>query len=107
MSKEAVRAFFKTLAERSDLAAEYSSAVRNAVTELAARHEFHFTVEELADTLDSDGDELSDADLDAVAGGYQAPQHITQPRLDKYSSQGGISVPNPNILAIEEESPQP
>jgi predicted ribosomally synthesized peptide with nif11-like leader len=107
MSKDAVVTFFKTLAERGELAAEYSSAVRNAVTDFAARHGFHFTVEELVETLDAEGDELSDADLDAVAGGYQKPHTITQPRLDKYSSHGGVSVPNPNIFAVEEESPQP
>ena len=107
MGKDAVREFFETVAESSDMAEEYSSVVRGAVVELASRHGFHFTVEELADTLGSEGGELSDTDLDDVAGGYQQPANIKQPRLGKFSSTGGLTVPNPSVFVVEEESPQP
>jgi predicted ribosomally synthesized peptide with nif11-like leader len=73
MSVEAVDAFFAKMAEDEALQDAYSSAVdratRAAAVELAAEHGLEFTAEELGTAMESQMAELSDEQLDAVAGG--------------------------------------
>ena len=77
MSVENVGKFFAMLDENEALQQEYSSstdeAVRKAISDatigMASRHGCEFTKEDLAQHLNSLSKELSDEDLENVAGG--------------------------------------
>ena len=70
MSDEAITRFFQMLNDDRELRDDFKSALEVAVVELAARHGCDFTADELALRL---ADELSDEDLENVAGGASAP----------------------------------
>ena len=70
MSDEAISRFFRMLNDTPELRAEFKTALEGAVVGLAARHGCEFTADELALRL---SDELSDEDLEDVAGGASAP----------------------------------
>jgi len=86
MSAEAVKEFFDRMAQDEALRDEVIAAVkqaddRNSVTsEIAAKHGFQFTAEELAKILDAtqgaDKDELTPEELEAVAAGLLVFQQI-------------------------------
>ncbi len=73
MSQAGAEAFFEKLWNDRDLQEEYwnvvGRAARCAVTELAARNSYEFTEEELKATWIEQAAELSDEELEAVAGG--------------------------------------
>ncbi len=86
MSAEAVKEFFDRMAQDDALRDEVVAAVkqaddRNLVTsEIAAKHGFEFSSEELAKILDAtqsgDQDELTPEELEAVAAGLLVFQQI-------------------------------
>jgi predicted ribosomally synthesized peptide with nif11-like leader len=77
MSAEAVKTFFEKLDAdeflQRELAESADDAIRNVVREalidMASKHGCEFTGEDLAQHLDSVSEELSDEDLERVAGG--------------------------------------
>ena len=83
MSIEAVNQFLTKVAEDQELQAELAQAMeaendRQAATELGAKHGFQFTSKELATEINNrqsefqtkqSANELSEAELEAVAGG--------------------------------------
>jgi predicted ribosomally synthesized peptide with nif11-like leader len=88
MSIEAVAEFTKKLAEDESLQQELQSAIEGkegldasqAVSELGAKHSYEFTAEEAQYTrefiLESKSDELSEEQLEAVAGGGDTGKKI-------------------------------
>ncbi len=79
MSIEAVNQFLEQVSSNQQLQAEVTQAMeeendRLAVTQLAAKHGFKFTPEELGSQVEKSlespkEDELSEAELESVAGG--------------------------------------
>lgn len=73
MSREGIEGFFGRLREDRDLQEEYwtvlATAAQSAVVELAARHRFELTDEDLRREWSEQAAELSDEQLEAVAGG--------------------------------------
>jgi predicted ribosomally synthesized peptide with nif11-like leader len=79
MAKEAIVEFLNALDEQNDIRTELASALEEkeeqapVVVEVAARHGFQFTEDELNVVLELAAAEqdrgLSDAELDSVAGG--------------------------------------
>jgi predicted ribosomally synthesized peptide with nif11-like leader len=77
MSVESVVKFFTMLDENESLQQECANvtdeamrnALRDAVIGMAAKHGCEFTAEELSEHLDTVSEELSEEDLDQVAGG--------------------------------------
>lgn len=88
MSIEAVTKFTDKLAQDESLQQELKSAIGDkeglsasqAVAELGAKHGYNFSAEEAQQTrefvLESESDELSEEDLEAVAGGGPAGRMI-------------------------------
>jgi predicted ribosomally synthesized peptide with nif11-like leader len=78
MSMQALEQFYDKVRASEALEAEAAAAMQEgaaAVVALGAREGFSFTAEELAAGLDrlSGGEELSETDLDLVAGGVVNP----------------------------------
>ena len=87
MSIEAVNQFLTKVSEDQELQAELATAMeaeddRQASTELAAKHGYDFTPEELASEMENrqsefqskhEANELSEEELEAVAGGACTP----------------------------------
>jgi len=73
MSREAIDAFFTRLAEDEELQRSYGSAMdlatRQSTVELAAAHGFEFTAAELGAAMEEQSTELSEDELENVAGG--------------------------------------
>lgn len=73
MAKEDVARFFATVYENKSLQGSLNGALASAapdvLTEIANSKGFKFTKDELAAVMAPQGGELSDADMDAVAGG--------------------------------------
>jgi predicted ribosomally synthesized peptide with nif11-like leader len=96
VSMDPVKAFFEKAAHDAGLQAEMVKVLENGAeygcctfSALAARHGFEFTPEELHDAIEElrtslDGQELTDDDLDAVAGGiaplpFRVPLYLPLP----------------------------
>ncbi len=91
MSIEAVNQFLTKVSEDQELQAELATAMeaendRTAATELAAKHGYNFTSEELASEIENrqsefqskhEVNELSEEELEAVAGGLCTPAVAT------------------------------
>jgi len=79
MSRDAVTGFLEKVAEHPQLQQKLAKAVaeqqdraENDIVELARAHGFHFTALELRRVL-ADTADLSESELEAVAGGGVAP----------------------------------
>jgi predicted ribosomally synthesized peptide with nif11-like leader len=96
MSVDPVKAFFDKAAHDAGLQAEMAEVLEVGAeyacctfSSLAARHGFEFSPEELHDAIEElrnglDGQELTDDDLDAVAGGtdpkpFRVPLYLPLP----------------------------
>ncbi|MBW4573794.1 MAG: Nif11-like leader peptide family RiPP precursor [Aphanothece sp. CMT-3BRIN-NPC111] len=78
MSQEAVIQFFQALSQEKDLQGQlnyaFATAAPQQLIQVASENGYSFTPEELSAVLDNQG-ELSDQQLEAVAGGRR-PQFV-------------------------------
>jgi predicted ribosomally synthesized peptide with nif11-like leader len=106
MSKQSIAMFLKRVSEDRGFEAELHAAVTGAresvpaILAFAARHGYDFSQDELEETLDAyeaADDELSEGELEHVAGGVGA-QTIDDRQLDPGQIIGNTSVPG--LVAI-------
>ena len=70
MAKENVKKFFEKVAKDENLKKALAAAQTDALVAVAKKAGFDFTVEELLASAKTAVGELSDSELDAVAGGW-------------------------------------
>lgn len=71
MSKKDAESFLEVISGDAGMKNELRDACSRTLLDFAQKNGFHFTVEEFVESIkDSDYSELSDADLEAVIGGF-------------------------------------
>lgn len=89
MSIDALEKFYQHVQNNAALESEATAALQEgaaAVVTLAEREGFSFTSEELSIALAhhaASNDELSDEELELVAGGFIDPPRATSPKVSK------------------------